>query len=215
MRRMLPVFLLFILTSVPVWGQDHTDVVTAVKAELVAAGTNLAGPCGAFAITGRVAWLLRSEGWGLITKNPGQNGCSVEGRDRYAIDALAQQDGSQWVDLLINSETDNTPAWQLHAGSGQPSSEWAAPFDMGGPPGPGPSPSTDHNVIVDLLGELQLQMSQLKEQTTNFRQWAETEIAAVRAEHKAQNPKLDKGTPIWQIIIGILGAIAGGVGATK
>ena len=138
---------LTLLLGTTLAAQDQTPVVTAVKVQLETAGVDLAGPCGAFAITGRVAWILRAEGWGLITKTPGQNGCSVAGRDRYAIDALAKQDGSQWVDLLINSETDNTPAWQVSTGGpGQPNpSLWAAPFDLGGLPTPNPTPDPTPN----------------------------------------------------------------------
>ena len=109
------------------FAQDHTATVSAVKADLVARGVSIAGPCGAFAITGRTAWALRGEGWGLIAKNPGQNGCSTNG-ERYAVDALANRITGQWVDLLINSETENVPAWQLHEGT--PDSFWRAPFEM-------------------------------------------------------------------------------------
>ena len=207
------------LSSVPLWAQDQTQIVVTVKSQLEATDVDLNGPCGAFQITGRVAWILRAEGWGLITKNPGQNGCSVDGRDRYAIDALAKQDGSLWVDLLINAETDNTPAWQLHAGSGQPSSDWAAPFDLGGPVTPPPS-NEDHDAIVDLLGDLQqqfaLETASLHEQLVSFRTWAEEEIAEVRAEHKAQTKPIEEGkTPFWQVLLGILSALAGTIGATR
>lgn len=203
----------------PVMAQDHTDIVRATKARLEAQGVNLSGQCGAFQITGRVAWALRTEGWGLISKNPGQNGCDTP-QGRFAVDALLKQDGSVFVDLLINSETDNTPAWQVREVNN--TAGWAAPFDLGGapdappPPGPGPTPipnpgtSAEHDAIVDLMGDLQAQMA-------DFRKWAEIEIAAVRAEHKAQQPPLDKvgKSPIWQIILAALSAIGATYGATK
>lgn len=106
--------------------QDHTSTVAAVRADLVARNVDLQGACGAFAITGRVAYQLRAEGWGLIAKNPGQNGCSING-GRYAVDALQKTDGSA-IDLLINAETENTPAWQV-TGSTSPDN-WRAPFAM-------------------------------------------------------------------------------------
>src|SRR6185436_18169417 len=65
MKKLLLVGAL-LLSAAPVTAQDHTDVVQAVKADLVARGVNISGPCGAFQITGRVAWILRNEGWGLL-----------------------------------------------------------------------------------------------------------------------------------------------------
>ena len=154
--------------AAPALAQDQTAVVAVVKAQLVAAGVSIAGPCGAFQITGRVAWQLRAEGWGLIAKSPGQNGCSVEGRERYAVDALTKFDGSAWVDLLINSETENTPAWQLHEGSGVPDPAWRAPFDLGvgqppiPPPTPIPTPpptNGEHSAILGKLDQILLRLS--------------------------------------------------------
>src|SRR5215218_3497167 len=100
-----------LLSAAPATAQDHTALVAAVKADLVARGVNISGPCGAFQITGRVAWLLKDEGWGLFTKNPAQNGCTVNGA-RYAVDVLIQKPTAQAVDMLVNSETQNIPAWQ-------------------------------------------------------------------------------------------------------
>ncbi|HKT80857.1 MAG TPA: hypothetical protein VJP86_11600 [Vicinamibacterales bacterium] len=99
----------------------------SVKADLVARGVDLSGPCGAFQITGRVAYLLRGEGWGLVFKNPSQNGCTVAGHERYAVDAIMKPDGTT-IDMLINSETENIPGWQL-VGSA-PTSSWRAPFQL-------------------------------------------------------------------------------------
>ncbi len=128
--------LLLSLSAYTASAQDHTATVSDVKAALVARGVNLAGPCGAFQMTGRVAFILRNDGWGLIAKNPGNNGCDVSGQGRFAVDALANRITGQWVDLLINSETENIPAWQLHEGT--PDSFWRAPFEMDGPAPPLP-----------------------------------------------------------------------------
>ena len=97
-----------LMSAAPTMAQDHTDVVARVKADLVARGVNISGPCGAFQITGRVAWLLKDEGWGLLSKNPAQNGCSTNG-DRYAVDFLVHKPSGQGVDMLVNSETQNIP----------------------------------------------------------------------------------------------------------
>lgn len=146
---------------------DHTELVAAVKADLEARGVNLQGPCGAFEITGRVAWILRAEGWGLIAKNPGQNGCSIHG-GRFAVDALAKEDGSSWVDLLVNAENENRPAWQEKPGSGQPDPSWTPPFQMDSgpvtppqPPQPPTPPSTDLKQVIALLIEAHRKLDDL------------------------------------------------------
>ena len=114
---------LFLLWATPAFAQDHTPAVTAVKAQLVTAGIDLLGPCGSFQITGRVAYALRTEGYGLIAKTPGQNGCDTA-QGRFAVDALALPDGSAF-DILINAETENIPSWQV-TGATSPAN-WRAP----------------------------------------------------------------------------------------
>jgi len=122
----------------PLMAQDRTAVVAAVKADLVARGIDISGPCGAFQITGRVAWLLRDEGWGLLHKNPGNNGCSTNG-DRYAVDFLVHNPSGQGVDMLINAETENIPAWQLFPLPENPDlTLWRAPFSLDPDPPPAP-----------------------------------------------------------------------------
>ena len=130
-----------LLCAAPVMAQDHTDVVRAVKADLVARGVNILGPCGAFQITGRVAWILRNEGWGLLGgKSAAQNGCTVGG-ERYAIDFLVQKPSGQGVDMLVNAGNQNTPAWQLFPLSPNPDlSKWRAPFPLDPLPPPPPPP---------------------------------------------------------------------------
>jgi hypothetical protein len=119
----------------------QATIVDQVKAELVARGVPLTGPCGAFAITSRVAWVLRAEGVGLFGgKSPAQNGCTV-GTERYAVDVVVTRSG-QAVDILINSENENRPAWQvLGLTAGAP---WRAPFNPdGSAPPPPPEPIVD------------------------------------------------------------------------
>jgi hypothetical protein len=137
--RLLAAVLL--MWAVPAIAQDHTALVAAVKADVVARGIDISGPCGAFQITGRVGYLLRNEGWGLLHKSSGQNGCSING-DRYAVDFLVHNPSGQGVDLLINSETENIPAWQLFPLPTVPDlTTWRAPFAMDFDPIPPPPPA--------------------------------------------------------------------------
>jgi len=125
------------------------ELIASIKADLVARGVNLTGPCGAFEITKRVAWALRDEGIGLVAKNAAQNGCNANG-ERYAIDAVMLRDGQTW-DILINGGGDedanhqpipgtgNGPAWQVTGAA--PRESWRAPFQVDIPvPPPAPPP---------------------------------------------------------------------------
>jgi hypothetical protein len=105
---------------------DHVDVVARIKGELVAAGVDLSGPCGAFQIVKRVAWELRQDGYGLVAKTPSQNNCQG-----YGVDVVMFQNGDCW-DILINSETENIPAWNKVSMPPSPSA-WRAPIDPGLP----------------------------------------------------------------------------------
>lgn len=125
------------LIATPVVAQ-HKQVVEAVKAELVASGENLQGPCGAFKITQRVVWRLRDTGIGLINKTPNQNGCSVDA-GRFAVDAAAYHDGLACIDMLVNSETENRPAWNS-CGTIASVALWHAPVDPGDTMTPVPDP---------------------------------------------------------------------------
>ena len=78
--------------------------VAAVKAQLQARGVDLTGPCGAFAITKRVAWGLRATGAGLLSK-PSGNNC-----DGFAVDIVAFPTG-MIVDILGDAGNGNTPLW--------------------------------------------------------------------------------------------------------
>lgn len=80
--------------------------VAAVKQQLQEQGVNLTGPCGAFAITKRVAWGLRHLGAGLLSKPHGNN---CEG---FATDIVLFRDGHA-VDILGDGGNSNTPLWSL------------------------------------------------------------------------------------------------------
>lgn len=82
--------------------------VAAVKAQLVAQGVPLTGPCGAFQITKRVAWGLRFQGYGLLSKPSGNN---CEG---YATDIVMKNNGAgDIVDVLGDGGGQNTPLWGI------------------------------------------------------------------------------------------------------
>jgi hypothetical protein len=108
--------------------RDNTDVVARVKADLEGRGVNLSGPCGAFEITRRVAWILKDEGAGLLAK-PSGNNCNG-----LSVDVVCYRDGT-WVDCLVNAETENRPAWQVGADKLDPS-RWVPPpaVDAAAPP---------------------------------------------------------------------------------
>jgi hypothetical protein len=127
---------------------NHTDTVANVKANLLAQGVNLAGPCGAYQITKNVAWELRGEMAGLLFKPDGNN-C-----ENRAVDVIAYPDGSIY-DILVRSGSEpdgrtdrpefyNIPAWQPQAPVD--AGRWRAPTDPGTPvpvpPDPTPIPPT-------------------------------------------------------------------------
>ena len=95
--------------------------VQAVKAQLEAQGVNLVGPCGAFAITKRVAWGLRGAGIGLLDKSGG-NQC-----DGYSVDGLVLAGGGgDLVDILSDAGNTNTPSWYVREQEVDPS-RWRPP----------------------------------------------------------------------------------------
>ena len=100
------------------------EYVAAVKAMLVAQGVNLSGPCGAFAITKRVAWGLRHLGCGLLDK-PGGNNCQG-----FATDIVMFRDqGGQIIDILGDGGGNNAPQWGV-SDTVDPG-RWRAPVDPG------------------------------------------------------------------------------------
>jgi len=102
---------------------DHSDLVAQIKAKLQASGVSLDGPCGAFAITKRVAWALRGQGAGLLDK-PGGNQC-----EGFATDIVMFPDGSL-VDILGDGGGANTPMWNV-TGEIRPTSQFRPAVDPG------------------------------------------------------------------------------------
>jgi hypothetical protein len=82
---------------------NHTDVVQQVINDLNASGMDLSTPCGVFEITKRVAWNLKDEGAGLLSK-PSGNNCNG-----YAVDIIAYPSG--FIFDVVSSS--NNPQWIL------------------------------------------------------------------------------------------------------
>lgn len=139
---------------------DRTFVVEEVKRVLEARGVSLTGACGAFSITSRVAWALRAEGAGLLSKPIGTQ-CGG-----FAVDIIAYRDGS-YVDCLIDAGGANTPAWQVKPDVFD-AARWTAPSDPDSftapaptdPPTPTPAPEPPDELrdvmreVIELLGPI-------------------------------------------------------------
>jgi hypothetical protein len=84
---------------------SQQTTVERAKQDLLIAGVDLAGPCGAWRITNLAAWRLQADDAGLLDKPDGNN-CGG-----YAVDIIAYRDGAIY-DVLIASGEQNGPAWQ-------------------------------------------------------------------------------------------------------
>lgn len=156
MTRTRLVLLVVCLLSAPLRAQDQTALVAQVKTDVLGRGVDLSGPCGAFAITERVAYRLRADGAGTLHKPTG-NHC----RER-ATDIIAYPTGTV-VDILIDGGGTNEPAWHRLPEPADPS-RWRPVLENpdGGapppppPPGPTPAPSEpDLGAIKDALERLE------------------------------------------------------------
>lgn len=80
--------------------------VAAIKAHLLARGTDLSGPCGAFQITKTVAYglSLMNPAYGLLSKTSGNN---CQG---YATDVVMRDNG-EGFDILGDGGNANNPQW--------------------------------------------------------------------------------------------------------
>lgn len=120
-----------LLWATPAFAQ--VELVQAVKNDLVARHVDISGPCGAFEITKRVAWILREQGYGLLDK-PSGNNCQG-----YSIDFLVTP-ALGGIDILGDAGGDNTPAWGESEPPGTFAGRFRAPFDPGDTPTPPPPP---------------------------------------------------------------------------
>jgi hypothetical protein len=138
------------------------DLVRSIKADLEARGVSLSGPCGAFEVTRRVAWALRSSGAGLHHKEPGQSHCEVNGR-RYGVDVVIWPDG-RYVDVLGDAGGANTPTWQEHQGDARFYRPAIDPNDAPGPTPPEPPrpPPDDLRAVHAKLDALAADVASLR-----------------------------------------------------
>ena len=142
------------------------EVVAQAKADLLAIGENLDGPCGAHKITAEAAWRLRSTGVGLVFSTG--NGCTVNGI-HYRGDSVMYADGHT-IDCLLYAENKegqvypevghdeyNIPAWN-DVETNQTPDKWRAPYDPGffeddSGTTPQPTPPVDTQAILDAIAD--------------------------------------------------------------
>lgn len=172
-RWLLALIVTGLLHAAPAVAQDHKADVALVRSSLILKGVDLSGPCGAFEITKRVAWMLRGEGYGLLGgKSPAQNGCAANG-DKYAIDWLLKADGTG-VDILGDAGGQNAPTWNPDEASPaffrlafDPGDVAPPPVVPPAPPAPVPTPvpvpvPVPDTTVVPLLQQIiMLQQRQL------------------------------------------------------
>lgn len=159
MNRIVPIvlvgFLSFSSFAAAAPHGPHADIVREAKAQLVATGTNIEGPCGALAIVERAARML-TDGAGLLIK-PSGNNCRG-----FATDIIAYPDG-QIYDVLTDGGGMNGPAWN-DAGTVEPSRYFAVGSQPQNPPIP--PPGVDLSEIyrrLDLLAQGQQSLYQQAE----------------------------------------------------
>lgn len=85
---------------------QNAAYVSQIKDWLQTLGKDLSGPCGAFLITSWVAWGLRAQGVGLLSK-PSGNNCRG-----FATDYLVFRNGDG-VDILSDGGGTNGPQWDF------------------------------------------------------------------------------------------------------
>ena len=179
MKKTLLVALLF---ATPVYAQHpaHPEVVSAVKDSLVAAHTDLSG-CGAFEITKRVAWQLRGEGVGLLSKPTGNN---CQG---FSIDFVTYLDGSG-VDILGDAGGANIPSWEAREPAGALLGRWEAPINPGDvEPTPNPTPNPTPTPVPTPPTELLQRVTTIEQVVADIRQQnLEHETAEAIERQKAQ-----------------------------
>jgi hypothetical protein len=154
---------------------DQSALVAVIKQRLEDRGVNLSGPDGAFEITRRVAWELRDQGAGLLSKTSGNNSHG------FAVDIVCFRDGT-YADCLVKAGDANQPAWQINPGVIDVS-RWTAPSDPGDedvkpqPPQPDPAPPPEPDdwgselaqQLLEVAGALVNAVEQLAHATIELR----------------------------------------------
>jgi hypothetical protein len=143
MKKLLLVLVVLSALSAPAWAQtpNRLDVVRNLAssgsgAALMQSCKTSKDACGQF--TRLAACALAPEGFGLLTKNPGEN--QVAG---FAVDAIIYKPTNQVIDIISQNESPNaSPGWsEVPKRSGN---NWAAAVgcDPVEPPPPPPPPPT-------------------------------------------------------------------------
>ena len=131
------------------------ELVRSIKAELEGRGVSLAGPCGAFEITKRVAWALRGQGAGLHHK-PAGNNCQG-----FSVDFIILNNRA--IDILRDAGGENGPAFDDHGPAAE--GAWRAPFDPAGVSSgqPPPPAGSDLGVVIGRLDALAVEVGKLRD----------------------------------------------------
>lgn len=149
-------FVLPLLWSTPTFAQtpNRLDVVRGLAgsgpgAALMQACKTSKEACGQF--TRLAACTLAPEGFGLLTKNPGEN--QVAG---FAVDAIIFKTTNQVIDIISQNESPNaSPGWsEVPKRSGN---NWAAPVGCGPvdpPPPPPPPPPSEVEARLKAIEEV-------------------------------------------------------------
>jgi hypothetical protein len=192
--------------------------VAKAKADLLAAGQNLDGKCGAHKIPAQTAWNMRNngQGWGLVHSTG--SGCECN-NDIYRADSLMLKDGTT-KDILLYAESKdglvypqvghdeyNIPAWN-ETGPQDPAN-WREPYDPGllvddggGDTGGGETPSDE--TILQAIADSEARindhtteqtervldrLNELRDEVIDFAEQAGRVLLAIALKHRGD------GTP--------------------
>ena len=115
-----------------------------VEHERAKYGTPL-GEANAWRVSNATAYTWKHEGWGLLAKPTGTN------YNGYSIDVIVNVQERQAVDVLISSETQGVPTWNVLAWEDRFASLWRAPLPPDDGPVPPDPPDGDLEARVDRL----------------------------------------------------------------
>jgi hypothetical protein len=175
--------------------------VSRAKADLLAAGENLDGKCGAHKIAAQTAWNMRQngQGWGLVHSTG--SGCEIND-DIYRADSLMLKDGTT-KDILQYAESRdglvypevghdeyNIPCWN-DTGPQDPAN-WREPYDPGllvdGGGGTEPVPPTPSDT-TEILHAIAASQAAIVAHTTAE---ADRTIADVKADLKRLEEEVEQ-----------------------
>lgn len=202
------IFGLVLLCAVPAMAQtNHAADVALVKSALMLQGADLNGSCGAFRITGRVAFMLRDQGYKLLRKAGGNraiilpDGSCVDGDHGtgpgYATDYLISvNEGFVGYDLLGDGGGQNAPQWAGPEDAAdmvaRNRANAAEPFAMGGggvqppvEPTPPGSPAVDLEPLKAEIAALKVQIANLTDAMHSYNSNQSAALASLNEEHAA------------------------------